>query len=350
MKIAQVNVSTIHAYPIRRVKIPAGIIGAQIRFNYTDPMWGSLDKTAVFKAGGVTKDVLHVGEVVTIPAEVVAKPGTDLKAGIYGTDAEGNIAIPTLWANVGPVMDAADPSGDPTTDPSLPVWAQIKAMIGNLDDLNTEAKQNLVAAVNEALTKGGTVDAAEIQKIVEDYLEQNPVEADLTGAVMYSEAQPLTAEEQSQARENIGAGQPLLIVTLSERDGSSHTASEIKTAVDAGQNVRMLVDGETVFELENVTDELATFVSMDITSTMARTVRWFVYNDGIEYGDYKYKPNIPTALPNPEALTFTGAVKTSYNGSEAVSVEIPVTYTKSEIDAIMGRYITDIDVLIGGGV
>lgn len=29
-------------------------------------------------------------------------------------------------------------------------------------------------------------------------------------------------------------------------------------------------------------------------------------------------------------------------------VEVPDTYTKGEIDAIMGSYITDIDTLIGG--
>ena len=32
---------------------------------------------------------------------------------------------------------------------------------------------------------------------------------------------------------------------------------------------------------------------------------------------------IPTALPNPNALTFTGAVSGSYDGSEALTVEIP---------------------------
>lgn len=35
------------------------------------------------------------------------------------------------------------------------------------------------------------------------------------------------------------------------------------------------------------------------------------------------KQDIPTKLPNPYALTFTGAVTGSYDGSEALSVEIP---------------------------
>lgn len=44
------------------------------------------------------------------------------------------------------------------------------------------------------------------------------------------------------------------------------------------------------------------------------------------YDDLKNKPTIPTIpekLPNPNALTFTGAVEGSYDGSAPLSVEIP---------------------------
>ena len=77
---------------------------------------------------------------------------------------------------------AAAPSGDTSTNPSLPVWAQIQGMIGNLDDLDTNAKSSLVAAVNEALTNGGgEVDHTVVQKIVEDYLKANPPDAGADG-------------------------------------------------------------------------------------------------------------------------------------------------------------------------
>ena len=39
--------------------------------------------------------------------------------------------------------------------------------------------------------------------------------------------------------------------------------------------------------------------------------------------DYPKKRDIPTKLPNPNPLTFTGAVTRSYDGSEALAVEIP---------------------------
>ena len=174
MIIAQIKIRGARASVDWRKAITAGMIGAQVQIDYNDEIWDSLHKTVVFR-GAVTKDVITNADVVTIPAEVVAKHGYPLRVGVYGVDADGNIAIPTIWADLGTVRDAADPSGDTTTDQSLPVWAQIQAMIGNLDDLDTNAKNNLVAAVNEAMTKGGgEVDAAEIQRIVEDYLAVNP--------------------------------------------------------------------------------------------------------------------------------------------------------------------------------
>ena len=39
--------------------------------------------------------------------------------------------------------------------------------------------------------------------------------------------------------------------------------------------------------------------------------------------DYPKKKDIPAKLPNPNPLTFTGAVTGIYDGSEALTVEIP---------------------------
>lgn len=174
MIVAKIQVSGVHANVVYRKIIPTGIVGAQVELDYAEDIWHGLHKTVVFR-GTVTKDVVTDENLVMIPPEVVATKGSRLRVGVYGVDASGNIAIPTLWANLGTIWDAANPSGDTTTDPSLPVWAQIQAMIGDLRKLDTTAKENLVAAVNEALTKGGgEVDPAEIQRIVEDYLAANP--------------------------------------------------------------------------------------------------------------------------------------------------------------------------------
>ena len=44
--------------------------------------------------------------------------------------------------------------------------------------------------------------------------------------------------------------------------------------------------------------------------------------------EYPKKKDIPTKLPNPNPLTFTGAVTGSYDGTAAVTVEIPESVTE----------------------
>lgn len=181
MKIAEVQVSGCRCETVRLEPVPRGIVGAVVSIAYADPAWDSLRKTVVFR-GAVTKDVLDAGNEVVVPTETVSRAGVTLYMGVYGADAENHVVIPTVWTELGTVQGAATPSGDASTDSSLPVWAQIQGMVGDLDALDTEVKSNLVAAVNEALAKSvDAVDAETVQKIVEDCLKANPLKAGSDG-------------------------------------------------------------------------------------------------------------------------------------------------------------------------
>ena len=181
MKLAEVRVSGCRCETVRLEPIPRGIVGAVVTVEYTDPAWDSLRKTVVFR-GAATKDVLDAGNEIVIPAEVVSKAGGSLYMGVYGVDAGNNVAIPTIWTELGVIQGAATPSGDASTVSSLPVWAQIQAMVGDLGALDTEVKSDLVAAVNEALTRGGgEVSPAAVKKFVDDYLKANPPGAGADG-------------------------------------------------------------------------------------------------------------------------------------------------------------------------
>lgn len=121
------------------------------------PEWDGLTKTAVFSNGKTTVDVLAAnwdGDTVPVPHEVLAVPGRHARVGVYGADESG-VVLPTVWVSLGKVQPGADPSGDETADPSLPVWAQLQKQIGDLDDLKTYNKGNLVDAINEARSSGG---------------------------------------------------------------------------------------------------------------------------------------------------------------------------------------------------
>lgn len=121
------------------------------------PEWDGLTKTAVFTNGKTTVDVLAAnwdGDTVPVPHEVLAVPGRHARVGVYGADESG-VALPTVWVSLGKIQPGADPSGDASADPSLPVWAQLQKQIGDLDDLKTYNKGNLVDAINEARNSGG---------------------------------------------------------------------------------------------------------------------------------------------------------------------------------------------------
>lgn len=130
MVIAQIYVDGISAKVTDLQKIPKGIAGAVIRVQYA-PNWDGLSKTAVF-AGAVTRDVLNADGDIVVPAETVERSGYRLRVGFYGVDGENKVIIPTLWADLGIVQDAADPSGDPGADPGLPVWAHLQQEVEEL--------------------------------------------------------------------------------------------------------------------------------------------------------------------------------------------------------------------------
>ena len=57
MIVSKIQVSGAIAHTLYKKVIPAGIIGAQVEFEYAEDIWKGLHKTVVFR-GPVTKDVV----------------------------------------------------------------------------------------------------------------------------------------------------------------------------------------------------------------------------------------------------------------------------------------------------
>ena len=138
----------------RAARLTSGMVGLQCEFVF-DGAWDGLARTAVFTAGNEKRDVLLTGDTCTVPWEVLKTAGYQLVIGVYGSNAEGTLVIPTVYAMCGGIASGADPSGDESTDPTLPVWGQMQGMIGDLAELATTSKDNLVDAINEAAKSGG---------------------------------------------------------------------------------------------------------------------------------------------------------------------------------------------------
>ena len=111
------------------------------------------------------------------------------------------------------------------------------------------------------------------------------------------------------------------------------TPTQVYEAVSAGIPVKVQHTDSTYgllsFTAFNVAESLNVIVSQTIVyyNGVYILAELYGYKSNNKWGlnvtTLAQKTDIPSALPNPNTLTFTGAVTGSYDGSEAVTVEIP---------------------------
>lgn len=133
MTTIKVNVMRTTATVTVDGNLTSGMVGVPCTFEY-DTSWNGLNKTAVFTAGCVSKDVVNAEGTVEVPAECLEYSGARLQVGVYGLDDDGTIVIPTIMADTKRILPGADPSGDESTRPELPVWAQLQAEVNALKE------------------------------------------------------------------------------------------------------------------------------------------------------------------------------------------------------------------------
>lgn len=131
--------------------VVSGTVGLPVEFTF-DYAWEGLQKTAVFRANGKTLDCIGIENSATVPWELLKSPGCRLWAGVYGTNADGTLQIPTVWADLGIIQPGADPSGDESANPSLPVWEQLRTEVGDI-----EKALDSILAIQESLIGGAAI-------------------------------------------------------------------------------------------------------------------------------------------------------------------------------------------------
>lgn len=112
-------------------RITSGTVGLPVEFTF-DSQWDGMTKIAVFRVGDIIKSVDLPEAETTVPWELLVSAGAWLSIGVYGANSDGSVAIPTTWANVRAINEGATPDGDPTTDPTLPIWQTIMNQIASL--------------------------------------------------------------------------------------------------------------------------------------------------------------------------------------------------------------------------
>ena len=181
--------------------------------------WTGREIKALFGQGCTVYEIPVTGGEITAKQQLNLTAG-DWRVWLVGNSARDGEVIPRITTNVAHISVAPTGGTEGNPFPTIPPTAeeQLRADMGNLADLTTEDKSSLVAAINEAAESGGSKDA-----------------------VTYT-PQTLTTEQQNQARANIGAGQPVFVVNVTEVSGgggytADKTAAEIEAAYQAGRTI-----------------------------------------------------------------------------------------------------------------
>ena len=148
MLLANIKISKTNAKVTAVEPVTAGLVGATVTVEF-DATWN--DYTKVYVWSGNNHVIVDTKATGIVPPEVVEKPKSELKFGVYGT--KGDKATPTIWANLGFVRPGADPSGDESTDPSLPVWAQLQEQIANLNGADPEEVKKIIEELQQKLNE-----------------------------------------------------------------------------------------------------------------------------------------------------------------------------------------------------
>ena len=143
MEAIKIAVTGSTAQVIREYPVTAGAVGIAVEFSF-DGSWDSLQKTAVFRAGGRTLDCLIKDSAATVPWELTQRAGCMLYCGVYGCSSDGALQIPTIWAELGEILPGADPAGDASADPTLPVWQQLTADVEQALDAIIRLQEQII--------------------------------------------------------------------------------------------------------------------------------------------------------------------------------------------------------------
>ena len=330
----------------------SGRVGARIKFSFSSE-WAGLSKTAVFTNGETTIDVLNVADEITIPHEVLAISGKKLKVGVYGYTVGDNgnieIAIPTVYADLGRVVKGADPSSDESTEPSLPVWAQMQSDVSDLDTRVTELEEHGGGGTQGADGKSAYQIAVEhgFSGTETEWLASLKGPAGADGATGASGADGKSAYQyaveggytgtETEFAKKLASG--ALIVHVTDNSGTlsaDKSYSDIANAIAAGTTVLVYYDGNGL-PLITVTNAALYFGTFQCDSGDASNgaVVATVIIEITQNGEVNDVSAYVEALPNPNAITFTGAVTGSYDGSAAMTVNIPSAVTDAHINSLI---------------
>lgn len=271
------------------------------------------------KVFGRSIDVDVVDGVAVIP-DILLQTDNDLNVWAFVGTAENGYTKVSKTFKVNRRNKPADYVFTPTDQMTLQA---IQRQIGDLADLTTEAKDTLVAAINEAARTGGGAGSIEFR--VADGYVQYSTDGGSTWTNLIAMAD-LKGDPGAPGKD----GAPGIYYGTTPPTGDTHPVwidpdgdhddGGLLPAVTAADNGKVLRVVSSAWSAE---DMPTGGTDMGITGAAVGQIAKITSVDASGAPTAWAAVDMPEKLPNPNALTFTGAVTGSYDGSAPLSVDIP---------------------------
>ena len=323
-----------------REKLPQKTVGKTMEVEFSAD-WKGLAITAVFEAGAVKKDVVYTGKQIIIPHEVLVTESLSVMLGFHGALPDGTIVKRTVPEWLNNVSASLDPSGESSSEPT-PDWAaQVQAIATEAMEVAEGVRSDADAGKFKGDTgatgpkgdtgttgpqgpqgpKGDTGAAGEAGGYYTPAVTQ-PDENTLRVAFTPSkEGMPAVADTDITLTAGGGGGG-------SGEDGGYYTPEVTQTS----ENTMQVAFSPSKTSMPAVSGTEITLPAgqkgdkgdTGATGANGKSAYAYAVEGGYTGTEEEFAAKLAAEkFANPNALTFTGAVTGSYDGSEAVTVEIP---------------------------
>lgn len=236
----QITADTRRAVVTNKELLTTGSAGIQVQFTLSED-WAGLAKVAVFRQGdeGEKVDcVLDSGLTCVVPPEVLTTADEVVFCGIYGSNGQGTIIIPTIWASLGVVRPGTEPNTPASATPTPEIWAQILSVAQDAEATADEAMSLVETGLNDLAVLETMVESAEASRVL---AEQSRVTA---------ENQRVSTENNRVSAENTR------VVNENARDSAETARNTAEQSRAAAENARASAEtARASAELERVAAE-----------------------------------------------------------------------------------------------
>ena len=160
MKPIKIIVTGTDACVTEKPVITSGTVGLPVEFTF-DEAWNGLGKTAVFRAGSRSYPVSCVQSTAIVPWEVLEKPNMTLHIGVFGTDGDATVCIPTVWAQAGTIWQGTQIPDTVPQEPTPQVYDQILTAVSKAVETANSVREDANAGkfniVGQKSPNGGEI-------------------------------------------------------------------------------------------------------------------------------------------------------------------------------------------------